>query len=164
MKPDFEAVVYVKPTVWVANPIKRSNPINPPFISASFFIFLILEKANRVNNTVAMQKRRATNSIGEVSFNPPLTTTKVPPQIIVETRRRSSAFVLNFIKHFSRRYSLIGADGRGCDSHNDKKVLTNRIHSKASYPRTSAFISEYPRLPRASARLGRIGFKEVSPL
>src|SRR2546429_1287123 len=98
IKPDLEAEVYSSPIVWVAKLANKSNPNIQPLRAAGLSIFSRVDKQNGMKRAAAIPKRRAIKVRGETSVRLLLTVTKVPPQISVQARRKSSALVLGFIK------------------------------------------------------------------
>jgi hypothetical protein len=108
---DFEAVVYSRPTVCVANPMKRSTPRMPPLTNDRRFNDLSFGKENTPNRIDARMKRKDVYTNGDASSSADFVIANVLPQINVTRRRNTSAFVRVFI---DSRYG--SARPSGCQS------------------------------------------------
>ena len=90
INPDFVAVVYWRPTVCVANPMKNNTPKNNPALTKSMSECSKGLKRNGRSNNAASENLIPINSIGEISLRASLMMANVTPQKIVIEKRALS--------------------------------------------------------------------------
>jgi len=90
INPDFVAVVYWRPTVCVANPMKYNSPKNNPALIKLIFEFNKGLRRNGRSIKAASENLIPIKSIGEISFKASLMMGNVTPQKIVIEKRAIS--------------------------------------------------------------------------
>lgn len=97
IKAEFDAVVYLRPAVWVRNPKNKKSPRNNPYLISSNLNFIIFLKKIIENIRVVRKNLIRTKVKGEEYNKPNLISGKLKPQVNETNNKIDSALYCNIL-------------------------------------------------------------------